>query len=338
MGCGKSKERKPTPSSKSQSREQPANSGGRPFAPTYVGFNMEEWKKKQAEIIKKAQDEQSAIDTLPTPSERLVANRKRYQCGDRYVTAEKIPNWAQAISTTTTTTTTTAVAAPLGELLKSSSYSYNTILNERIAVFKGDITTLEIDAIVNAANSSLLGGGGVDGAIHSASGPLLREECQALGGCVTGNTKITNGYKLPAKHVLHTVGPTGAGDEALKQCYETSLKLVDDNKLKSIAFCCISTGVFGFPLERATIIALQTVRAWLETKLAAMPEPKNKEDLPYVIFCVFTNLEMATYEKYLNVIFPTSSACDTQQQPTPQQQTSSSMIEPPTTVKVENDN
>jgi len=140
---------------------------------------------------------------------------------------------------------------------------------DRIKLFAGDITTLAVDAIVNAANSSLLGGGGVDGAIHRAAGPELLAECRTLGGCPTGQAKITRGYRLPAKHVIHTVGPVWHGgrhgeDEDLANCYRNSLALASQHGVKTIAFPAISTGVYGFPLRRATAIAVREVKAYLE--------------------------------------------------------------------------
>ncbi|OPY38602.1 MAG: (Protein ADP-ribosylglutamate) hydrolase [Methanoregula sp. PtaU1.Bin051] len=139
---------------------------------------------------------------------------------------------------------------------------------DRISVVEGDITQQQVDAIVNAANQTLLGGGGVDGAIHRAAGPELLEECRSLGGCRTGEAKITKGYRLPAGYIIHTVGPVWSGglageDELLASCYRKSLMLAESHDMKTIAFPAISTGAYGFPLARATLIAVRTVLEFL---------------------------------------------------------------------------
>jgi O-acetyl-ADP-ribose deacetylase (regulator of RNase III) len=141
-------------------------------------------------------------------------------------------------------------------------------MSHRIEIIQGDITGLDVDAIVNAANTSLLGGGGVDGAIHSSAGPQLLEECKKLGGCPTGQAKITKGYNLPAKWVIHTVGPVWRGgseneDELLARCYRNSFALAEEYMIKTIAFPAISTGAYGFPIERAVKIALKETREFL---------------------------------------------------------------------------
>lgn len=159
---------------------------------------------------------------------------------------------------------------------------------------QADITTLGVDAIVNAANTRLLGGGGVDGAIHRAAGPGLLAECRSLGGCPTGEARITGGHRLPARHVIHTVGPVwhggGCGEPALlASCYRRSLELAHEHGLRSIAFPSISTGVYGYPSEEAARIAIETVRATLD-------EFRSELD---VTFCCFSADDLAVYRHLL---------------------------------------
>lgn len=170
-------------------------------------------------------------------------------------------------------------------------------MSQRLKVIQGDITKQQVDAIVNAANNSLLGGGGVDGAIHRAAGPELLEECRKLNGCPTGEAKITKGYKLPAKWVIHTVGPIWKGgnngeDELLARCYRNSLKLAAQYPIKTIAFPSISTGAYRFPLERAAKIAIAEIKKFLA-----------KEERPEeVIIVTFGTQAYEAYQKALNEI------------------------------------
>lgn len=165
-------------------------------------------------------------------------------------------------------------------------------MTTRTELVIADITTLPVDAIVNAANHTLLGGGGVDGAIHRAAGPELLEECKTLGGCKTGQAKITKGYNLPAKFVIHTVGPiygneNGHEDELLANCYTNSLKLAKENNIKTIAFPAISTGVYHFPKDKAASIALKTVKEFIE----------NNKDYEFdkIIFVLFSQSDLLFY-------------------------------------------
>ncbi|XP_050981167.1 ADP-ribose glycohydrolase MACROD2 isoform X9 [Labeo rohita] len=212
----------------------------------------------------------------------LEDRRKDYR--GNYVPLEKISTWANHDNN----------AAPEEEQKKPLS------LADKVSLYKGDITILEVDAIVNAANSSLLGGGGVDGCIHRAAGHLLYEECHSLNGCDTGKAKITCGYDLPAKYVIHTVGPIARGNvgqtqkDDLEACYKNSLKLMKDNNLRSVAFPCISTGIYGFPNDPAAEIALETVRQWILD---------NQDEIDRVIFCVFLETDYDIYKGKMSKFF-----------------------------------
>ena len=165
-------------------------------------------------------------------------------------------------------------------------------MQERIETIQADITTLDVTAVVNAANSSLLGGGGVDGAIHRAAGPGLLEECRQLNGCPTGEARLTAGHELTAAYVIHTVGPVWGGgnndeDALLEACYRNSLQLVAEHDMDSVAFPAISTGVYRFPLERACGIALTTVDQFLQ----------GNDRVRRVVFCCFSAGDLATYRR-----------------------------------------
>ncbi|XP_026185489.1 ADP-ribose glycohydrolase MACROD1 isoform X2 [Mastacembelus armatus] len=213
-----------------------------------------------------------------------VEERRQYYRTDSTESLDKIPVW----------TPTAGGSEP-------NRYQRNEKLDGKISLYSGDITKLEIDAIVNAANKTLLGGGGVDGAIHRVAGPLLKKECASLHGCETGEAKITCGYGLPAKYVIHTVGPIaqgGVGEEqkkALRSCYKNSLTTATENGARSVAFPCISTGIYGYPPEQAVHEALATVREYLDA---------HHDKLDRVIFCVFLPKDKELYHQNLPLYFP----------------------------------
>ena len=188
----------------------------------------------------------------------------------------------------------------------SSSYSAskpNPRFNDLVSLLRHDITSLRVSAIVNAANRSLMGGGGVDGAIHARAGPRLVWECETLGGCETGSAKITDAYDLPCEKVIHAVGPVywvarrereGLEKELLKGCYRTSLQLAVENKCKSIAFSCLSAGVYGYPSRDAAEVALETVREWVVEQ-----EKADFGGLERIVFCCFEKKDEVAYQELI---------------------------------------
>ena len=167
-------------------------------------------------------------------------------------------------------------------------------MTTKLSAIQADITTLAVDAVVNAANSSLLGGGGVDGAIHRAAGPGLLEECRRLGGCATGDARLTGGHNLPARFIIHAVGPVwrGGGDgepQQLESCYRRSLEIAAANDIKTIAFPCISTGIFGYPIVDAARIAVSVARSFVN----------DGSTLSEIMFCCFAPSDLAVYEQVI---------------------------------------
>lgn len=175
-------------------------------------------------------------------------------------------------------------------------HTHSESINDCVGMIRGDITSLAVDAIVNAAKNSLLGGSGVDGAIHRAAGSGLVKECRTLGGCETGSAKITAGYRLPAKHVIHTVGPIydendpERSEKLLRSCYLETLKLAEEHGVKTLAFCGISTGIYGYPSRDAAEVACQTVRSFLEQK---------SDVFDNIIFVTFEEKDVRAYNRTL---------------------------------------
>ncbi|XP_075269622.1 ADP-ribose glycohydrolase MACROD2 isoform X2 [Opisthocomus hoazin] len=253
---------------------------------------------------------------------KMTLEERRKEYLRDYVALKNIPTWMDDLKSKSVSDGENAEDVLQGK--KS--------LSEKVSLYRGDITLLEVDAIVNAANSSLLGGGGVDGCIHRAAGPCLVAECRNLSGCETGQAKITCGYDLPAKYVIHTVGPIARGHltdthkENLANCYKSSLKLAKENNIRSIAFPCISTGIYGFPNEPAAVIALNTVKEWLsknhnETPRCFWypPHQMRKElsvegafsvsfQVNRIIFCVFLEVDYKIFKKKMGEFFPLDDA------------------------------
>jgi len=225
--------------------------------------------------------------------------RKEYFCDD-FVPLTDIPTWAKVGKDVNTTTDATKLEKKKAELLGDGKITIDESLDlsTKVSIYQGDITKLEIDAIVNAANNSLLGGGGVDGAIHRGAGKMLLEENRTHGGCSDGEAVVSGGYRLPAKYVISTVGPRGEHPAILQAAYSNCLEKMKENGLKSIAFPCISTGIYGYPNDSACNIALRSVRNFLE---------KNHQDIDRVIFCLFLPIDVGLYKERMPIMFPCST-------------------------------
>jgi len=268
---------------------------------------MKDWKEEKARIL-----------ALP-----MEERRKLYTCGDQFVPLSQIPTWSEQqakeneiaedptdaandakIEQDTVESDPDWIKQLKDELAKDvddKKIDLNLDISTKVSVFVGDITKLELDAIVNAANSSLLGGGGVDGAIHRAAGKLLYLENRDHNGCEEGEAKSSGGYYLPSKFVISTVGPQGEYPQILSNCYYNCLTLLSNNSLKSIAFPCISTGIYGYPNTGACNVALRTVRKWLE-------EENNYEKINRIVFCLFLQKDQDIYNKMLPLVFPSTSS------------------------------
>ncbi|XP_076464139.1 ADP-ribose glycohydrolase MACROD2-like isoform X2 [Babylonia areolata] len=276
--------------------------GGRLSFDKAPGFGGNKSHGTRAAIVQEEiRAEKEKYSSMP-----IEKKRKSYKCGDDgFLTLNNIPTWLEYVSEYRKSQALERKSSKSSSVDKARSsrrtarFPVNEKLNKKISLFRGDITTLEIDAIVNAANNSLLGGGGVDGAIHAAAGSFLKRECSTLSGCDTGDAKITCGYKLPAKHVIHTVGPIGEKPDMLHSAYRRSLEVLQQNQLASVAFPCISTGIYGYPAEAAAHVALDTIRHWMENEVYS-------KKVERIILCVFLKKDLEVYEDLLHIYFPLS--------------------------------
>lgn len=261
-------------------------------------------------------DEQnpSAPESVKTERKRFLAmttdeKRESFYADTDYVQLDEVASWTYFCATN---------AGWLKELYPPAAadggltlddrflFEVDPTLNDKVSTFVGDITNLEVDGVVNAATSSLLGGRGVDGAIHRAAGKQLLEECRALRGCKAGDAKTTAGYQLPAKYVVHTVGPQTKDVATLRSCYLSCMREMVRHGMRSFAFCCISTGVYGFPHERAVHVALRTVRRYLEW----LKRSKMIDMVDRIVFCLYGSEDVRQYQRWMQVYFPTPAATE----------------------------
>jgi len=229
----------------------------------------------------------------------LEEKRMKYRCRDSYQTLEHVPLWPVLAMVQPYKPNSQPKYSKVDRDFKNDRSNASLDINKKISLWQGDITRLEIDAIVNAANTSLLGGGGVDGSIHRGAGPTLKKECQELHGAHTGEAKITSGHLLPAKYVIHTVGPVGKSPQHLYNCYKSCFDLMLQFKIRSIAFCCVSTGVYGYPNRDAAYIALKTARNFMDV---------NHEKVDRIIFCTYLSVDFEIYKELMATkYFPCSN-------------------------------
>jgi O-acetyl-ADP-ribose deacetylase (regulator of RNase III) len=218
----------------------------------------------------------------------VEAKRKLYMCvAEDYTTVERDTKpWSE-------------VGKKFPTKPGETSFATDESLNSQIRIYTGDITRLEVHAVVNAANEACLGGSGVDGAIHKAAGKELLDECRLLRGCPTGQAKVTAGYRLPASAIIHAVGPKGKKPKLLRETYESALKAALDSGFKTVAFSCISTGIYGFPSDAAAVTVTECLRHFLETQPGA-------EKLEAIVVCLFEPKDANAYGDALPKVFPVS--------------------------------
>ncbi|KAK2560886.1 ADP-ribose glycohydrolase MACROD2 [Acropora cervicornis] len=265
--------------------------------------------KRKAEALENSEPEISERKSPWSKFDKMPLDEKRelYRCGKDFVTLDSILKWSEYLRENVHT----IFRKKRDKKTEKPSFEVNEGLNEKISLWRGDITTLEIDGIVNA----------VDGCIHRAAGSTLKEECKRLNGCQTGEAKITSGHKLPAKYVIHTVGPIGKQEKELRSCYSECLNLVTKYNLRSVvmyfftilytqAFCCVSTGIYGYPIYDATSVALETVRRWLELK--DEKGNKNADLVDRIIFCIFLEEDLDVYQLLLLKYFPSEESVEQQ--------------------------